>query len=124
MVMRAGILTVKRTQNKKKNQETIMATKQIRIRVSETVFKELQEISDIANVDLSRLIRYYTYEKLQEFRIKRSGAYEPSFWQDATTWVKFKDAVMQMKALPTSDREAIEQDVIDTERIVAELNAE
>jgi hypothetical protein len=101
-----------------------MATKQISIRVSETVFKELQEISDIAKVDLSRLIRYYTHEKLQEFRIKRSGAYEPGFWQDATTWVKFKDTVMQMKALPTSDREAIERDIIDTEKTVAELNAE
>lgn len=72
------------------------ATKQISIRVSETVFKELQEISDIANVDLSRLIRYYTYEKLQEFRIKKLEAYEPGFWENATTWVKFKDAVMQL----------------------------
>jgi hypothetical protein len=97
MVMRADIMTAKRTRNEKKNQEAIMATKQIRIRVSEKVFKELQEISDIAKVDLSRLIRYYTYEKLQEFRIKQLEAYEPEFWQDATTWVKFKDAVMQMK---------------------------
>jgi hypothetical protein len=101
-----------------------MGTRQISVRVSDSVFEDLQKIADFAKIDVSKLLRYFTNEKVQEYRINLSGAYEPGFWQDATTWVKFKDTVMQMKALPISDREAIERDIIDTEKTVAELNAE
>lgn len=106
--------------------------KQVHTRVPDSVYNELQDIANLTKIDVSKLLRYFIYRNLEEFRKNKTAAYELDFWREAAAWIKFKDSIQGLKVFPfegTPEGNVVKQEEIQAyfknqEQTVSELNAE